>query len=643
MSTYGLPDPTGTNALYLQANIPFFIYQVGIKIAFENSPIYSDSLIIAMTDGTGRQLEKDVDWEVRSDDIDQTAMSRAFLENSNFSKTLIKSVTIISDKALMKRVALTFQQFWLTIPGRSYDDGTPFEVTPDLIKDHDRAIADIRQQIARVTSPVAPVLAAPKLLPFDINKQRSSNAIVNEVVAVNTTVGAKVIRLANGAYFKDSLVLKYNGVTLNPQTDYIPTVLSPLTTKSTNVSGIYQYILLNGSFSGEIQISYHAVGGEVQNEDINSVYSLMVAIQTYLNDGIFVTSDSLPDTPSFRAMFARLTTLEDDMRRLLTGNPTYGDASSGSAVTRPIATQDANIHWFSIASLYQVQGSTDIIEASQFKGRIFLPGSKISMGFTVDFNLDQPRNVASFKTDSLVFEPTYTLFEDLIVNAPQYPLLRAVWNQEAESFSGAVIQVGFTLPNLADQMVVEDMSSPESCWILDRRNEFVTGITVDPSAPEDNGFILPDGVSMWGDSSSISHQRVFVPDYTEGYLVYSGAQVSISNLVTIEDTTDLFNLVLPTYFPIEKIKELVLTFTDDMSETVYDVVIPLTGIVDTSRQGRANFVDSDYEAMAAIVALNKDVLGALSLTINISEIALPLVSNEPSAKTDILRYIRARV
>lgn len=643
MSTYGLPDPTGTNSLYLRANIPWHIYQNGMKIAFENSPIYADSLVITISDGTGRQLVRNTDWEVRSDDIDQTATSRAKLEDSTFNKVLAKSITIISTLALDKRVAMTFQQYYQTIPGRSFDDGTPFEVTPDLIKDLDRGIADIRQQIARVTSPVTPNLTIPKLLPFDINGQRNGNKIVDEKVTVNTVAGAKVIRLAQGAFFKSSLVLKYNGQTLVPTTDYVAITVSPLTSKTTNVGGIYQHILLNGSYAGDVLVSYHAVGGDVQVEDINSVYQHMVAIQSYLNDGIFVTSGSLSETPAFRAMFARIVTLEDDMRRLLTGNPTYADASAGSAVTRPVGTQDADLHWFTIASLYQVQGSSDIIRADQFKGRVYFPGSKVSVAFTLDFNMDQERNAVDFKTDSVVFDPTYTLFGDLSVNAPQYPLVRIVWNQAAQSFSGALIQIGIPLPTLADLMVVENLSSNESCWILDRSNEFVTGQSVDPSIPSDSGFLLPDGVSIWSPDSGISQHQQFAPDYDQGYLVYSGSQNTISSIVTIANTGTLFNLSLPKYFPIERIKDLSVTLLDDQSTLVYDVVIPLTGIIDDKRQGRQSFADSSGEALSIEATLTRDNLGALSLSLNATELALPLSDGQPSPKTDLIRYVRARV
>ena len=643
MTAIGLPDPTGTNPLYLQANIPWFVYENGMKILFENSAIYADSLIIALTDGTGRQLARNTDWEVRSDDIDQAAMARAKLEDRSFAKTLVKSVTIISNLSLNQVVAMTFQQYWDTVPGRSYDDGTPFEVTPDLIKDHDRSIAAIRQQIARVTSPVVPNLTVPKLLPFDINGQRPGNKIVDEIVSVNTVAGGKVIRVSQGAFFKDSLVLKYNGNTLSPTTDYTAVMPSSLLKFTTNVSGIFNYILLSGSFAGDISVSYHAVGGDVQISDIEAIYQQSIAVQTFLNEGIFVTADSLSGTVPFQAMHARILSLEEDMRRLLTGTPTYGDQSAGAAVTRPVSTPDADLHWFSIAKLYQVQGSTDIIRSDQFKGRVYLPGSKISVAFTLDFNMDQPRNAASFTTDSIVFDPTYELFGDLDVAAPQYPLVRVVWNEAAEAFSGAIIQIGVPLPTLADMMVVENFSSAESCWILDRSNEFVTGQTVNPSIPQDSGFLLPDDVSLWADGGNVSKQRQFVPEYKKGYLVYSGSQNTLQSLTTVASTTALFNLSIPEYFPIDTIRELVITLVTNDSQSVYDLVVPMTGVVEDTRMGKVSFADSYGEAMSLDAVLAKDDLGVLTLGVNVTQLSIPLVSGDASPKTDLVRYIRARV
>lgn len=644
MTTYYLPDLSGTNTDYLQVNIPCYVYQSGMKVIFENSPIHASSLVITLTDGTGTVLVKDTDWEIKSDDIDQKAMSNAFLENSNFTGLLLKSVTIKSSLAIGKQVAMTYQEFYLTVPGRMFDDGRPLELTPDLIKSLITGLNDVRQQVAHVNSPIVTNILAPTLLPFDINAERSSNLMVDEPIVVNTVVGAKVIRVKQGAFFADSVVLKYNNVPLNPTTDYIPIGLSSLTDKTTNVGGIYNYILITKEISGTLLATYRAVGGEVQPDDLNSVYDLMVAIKTFLNDGIFITSETVVDSPAFRAMHARLNLLEDSMRRLLTGTPTYGDSSSNNAVTRPISSTDADFHWWTVATLYQVEGSTDIVRADQFKGRVFLPDSNISLAFTVDLNLDQDMRKVVFQTETAIFDPTYTLFDNLSVNAPQYPMIRVVWNQAAQSFSGACIQFGVPLPELLDRMVVEDLSSAESCWILSRENEFIVGQTsTDTSTPEDSGFLLPDGISIWAPASNISYSETFVPEFKDGYLVYSGAAVTIQNLITVGSTGNLFNVTLPRYFPIHRAKTLVVTMVSANDLVVYDIEIPLTGTEPTNRVGRMTFADSQLEAMVILADVNQDELNDISVSLNITEIATPLQTGTPSALTDIVRYIRVKV
>jgi len=644
MTTYYLPDLSGTNSDYLQVNVPSYVYQSGQKIHFENSPIHSSSLTVSLVDGTGTVLIRNTDWEVRPEDVDQTAMARAKLENNTFSGSLIKSITMKSNKALNKPVAMTYQEFYLTNPGRTFDDGRPLEITPDIIKSLITGLADVRQQVANVNSPVVSNIVAPQLLPFDINKERLGNRIIGEPAVANTVSGAKVIRLTQGAFFKDSLVIRHNGTTLNPTTDYLPVVLSSLTDKTTNISGIYQYILITKALSGNLSIDYHAVGGDVQPADIKSNYDLMVAIKTHLDDGIFITSETVTETPAFRAFNARLNLLEEDMRRLLTGVPTYGDTSSNNAVTRPISTIDANFHWWTIAELYQVEGSPDIIRADQFKGRVYLPNSKIALTFAVDLNIDSVRNKVSFETETLVFDPQYKLFETLSVTAPQYPMIRVVWNESSETFSGAYIQFGVPLPDLVDQMVVEDMSTAESCWILSRQNEYIVGQpNATPSTPSDSGFILPDGVSIWAPSSNISKQQICVPRYDNGYLVYTGSDVTIEDLVTVSETGGLFNVSLPSHFPVSEIKSLVVTLVSNNSTQVYDIEIPMTGTVLNIKHGRQNFVDSDMVAMAMIAKVTQDQLNDISLSLNISEIANPLQTNIPSDQTDIVRYVRAKV
>jgi hypothetical protein len=643
MTSYSIPDVTGVNPDYLQVNIGFYVYQAGVKISFVNSPVFAESLVIKLTDKSGITLDRDIDWTVNTDDIDQMAMSQAHLSDTNFTKTLVKSITLISNKALHKAVAMTYQEFYLTAPGRTFDDGRPIEFSPDILKQLMSGLSEVRQQLAGVTSPVATTLGAPALLPLDINKQLIGNVITNEVTTVNTVVGAKVIRPLQGAYFADSLVLTHAGTTLQPTTDYIPIVTSPMTKQSTNTSGIYQFILLVGSFTGDITYTYHALGGEVQQEDIKSVYQSIAAVQTYLTDGAFITADTITTTPSFRAFNARLNALETNMRTLLSGAPTYGDATAGITTTRAIAASDSNFHWYNIAKLYQVTGSTDIVTADQFKGRVYLPGSKVAITFTVDFNLFQTRNTASFKTESLVFDPLYTLFTDISVSAPVYPQLRVVWNNVGGVFSGALLQFGIPLTALSDQMVVEDMSTTESCWVLDRTNEIVTGVTPVNNSPKDSGFLLPDTTSTWSSAGGNSYSNTYTPPYDEGYLVYAGSSVTLNNINTSASTTGLFTSVLPSYIQVSKVKQIIVTLTSANGNIIYDTVVPMTRASGSVRTGAAISTASNGYIAEMSATLTQVVGGNSTVSLNLVDTSISLLTSLSTNMTDIIRYIRVKV
>jgi hypothetical protein len=87
-----------------------------------------------------------------------------------------------------------------------------------------------------------------------------------------------------------------------------------------------------------------------------------------------------------------------------------------------------------------------------------------------------------------------------------------------------------------------------------------------------------------------------------------------------------------------------MTFQSADGSSVYDVDVPMVMMPDGSAsQGRGVVVDSDYEAMGLIATLTQASNGVISVSTYISEIAAQLTSATPSAKTDILTYIRAKV
>jgi hypothetical protein len=640
MTSYTLPDITGKDPNYHQSNRPFYIYRRGMRIHFKNSPVFVSSLRLIMVDGSGYRLQQNVDWTVNHTDIDEDAMQMAYRQNPNFSETLVSSVTIISDKVLDKSIAATYQEFYLTLPGRMFDDGSPLEFTPQVAKALIRGVGELRQQLARPTSPLAinDRVAAP--LPFDINGERPTNKITGETVTVNTMTGYKVIRLANGAFFKDSLVIKSGGQTLNLSTDYTPLVVSPLIDRTTNKSGIYQYVMIVGEFNGELAIDYHAVGGDVQIDDVNAVQEQILAIRTFLEETLFITPDSVVDTPAFRALHARINLMEDNVRSILNGAPTYGDTTSGVSVRRGIKTTNSNLHWWTIANLFKVEGSNDIVTADQFKGRVFIPGAKIALSFTVDFNSEQHRNPVSFITDSAVFDPNYVIFADAPATATVLPLIRVVWNDGTEGFAGASIQVGLPLLSTNDILVVEDFSSTESCWLLDRTGQITNGTTPTPLDPQDNTFHLPDGATFWSEGGSSSRSRTLVPVFEEGYLVYTGSVVNLGQVTTTADTKNKFNVSLPSYFPLEAVRSIVITMASSDSSTVYDVEVRTPHSLANAVSGKATFTDSADRLLSLRTKLSRNVDNSIALAVNLTN---PFAPSAGDNSADVIRYVRVKV
>jgi hypothetical protein len=500
-------------------------------------------------------------------------------------------------------------------------------------------VSGLRHQIARVASPVAPNDVTPSLLRLDINGELSANQIKAESILVNTAAGAKVIRLSQGAFFKDSLVITYQGAALTPL-DYRPIAVSALNNQTINKSGIYQYILLTKPITGTVLVDYHAVGGEVQPDDIRQVTDLMVSLRDYLNDQVFVTPATLLSTTAYRSLDARTFELENHMRVLLSGAPNYGDASGGTAVRRPVLAGDSNFHWYTIARLYKVQGSPDLIQADQFKGRVYFPTAKVSLAFTVDVNLTQSRNAISFTTENLVFDPLYQLFTSVSVNAPVYPMARIVYSQAAQSYSGAFLQIGIPLTNLSDQMVVEDLSSTQSCWLLDKTNSYDAGNPqAVPSAPVDDNFLLPDGSSFWSSVSASSLSQICVPSFEPGYLLYSGSNVTLTQLTGNGSTVGLFNTVLPKYFPITSIRKLRVTLMSADGSTPYDVDVSLPLYLNGSKNGRTSFVDSQGNTISLKASLAQDNTGVYTVSLNIND----LTAGNGNTLGDTIRYLRVLV
>lgn len=610
LPTYYDPDYTGSLTQYLKSDIPVYLYKAGQIVSFKSSPIFADTLVI--TTNNGVTLVEGQDYTIPADAENDDATSLAFLYSPSFSRKLIDYVVITN--ALSSIAGLTYQEFYRTSPGDYFGSGEPYEVTADTILSLVAQTGRLNQLVTKVGSSTSISTDVPTAMDEDINETNPNNKVSGEQHQVNTVTGIKYILPVNGPFFRDSVVLTDGTYTLVEGTDYqVDNFDRQLTERSSNTSGIYRAIMLITARASTVSLSYHPVGGQITAQTLTAMWDRLVSITDYLNSGDRVTTDSLPYTPAFQSIYNYLEKLDTDMRRLLS-TPTYTDATAGSSVQKIFQASDTSLHWYTIASLYKVTGSTTITLADCFHGRIFFPTNNVSCEFTVDVNLNNPNNKASFTTQSLVTDTAYSVFSNATSNTPTYPLFRLAWVQSAEITAGLVLQVGIALPTLSDSPIIEDMSSSESCWLLDKNQPVVSGAAA-PSAiaPQDSGFTLPDGASIWGASGdTASTSVVFAPTIDAGYPVYVGSK-NVTDL-TISASAWQPKSLLPSYFPIAKVKRLKFLITNTAG-TVTTVEVPMFGKTDTQRNGIAPFIADDNTVIPLNVSWFTDSTGASTFSI----------------------------
>ncbi len=586
MSSYYLPDLTGQNSAYARTGDIYTLYETNQKILFTPwAPIYATSLVITTTDGTGTLLALNVDYVVNTDDIDTTTISRAKNGSPGFNKILLKSITIIRNTNLLPlQVAMAYQQFYLTTPTSPVATGSgEIDVTPDLLIDMLRRITAVEQTASMVPSVLSSSSATPLLLDYDINGILPANVISGEVHLVNTFGTNKVIRPIQGAFFKGSVSITAGGNPLVQDTDYIVISIDIGRTKvTTDTSGIYNLILLTVGYAGSVTIGYHAVGGEVSVQDLTAVYGQTKAITDFLNTAGFVTSESLPDTTAFQNLVNIVNKVETQVRSLLSGQPTYGDTTTGTTVPKQIRANDTNLHWWTIATLYQVAGSNSIVQADRISLHIQLSSQQYLADVDVAFDINNQNCPLTTEAHNVVYDPGFQLYGLINALPSPVPMIRAIYNTTQNNVTGVILQIGLSLPGLTDTLTIEDRSGVESCWLLNLNKGSVSS----PILPSDDAVILPDGISAWSSTGTTSIQLAQTLQNSTGYLVFAGS----ARLTLMDDAAPVSVYALPNslpdYFRVQDIKSLNVHMMDVNGNT-YLSTIPMCGSISTIRRGVA--------------------------------------------------------
>lgn len=639
---YYTPDLTGSNTACSVTNDIYTLVGTNQKIEFRTT-IYKETLQIVVVDGIGKTfLTEGTDWEVQDEDRDWTTQSRLANVSSTLTLTPIKQITIIRPQTnLPVKTAFSYQTVYYTGPDSSTSANMPINITPDYMAELARRLSAVESLTAKVADSTAGTSSTPLLLDFDINETNSAN-LITESYLVNTFSGINLIRPLQGSFFKDSVVIvdPISKYTLKEGTDYLIVGLDNAKTKLTaNVSGIYFFIQILYQFAGSLDTTYHAVGGDVSQHDLRAAISEIVQIKGFLDGSGFLTNDSIDDTDVINSIKQTLVKQGDKLRLLLSGKPLYNTATgNGTAVKKPILAPDTDtIHWFPIASLYKVSGSATLCLADRFCGHVEVVGAGVIMDIAVTVNFNAPNNPVVIETSNEMIDAGFTPYGTYSPTiTPVLPSVRVVWNEDTNSDTGCVIEVGLILTAYRDTLVVIDNSGVESCWMLDRSNGVgADGTTVTPITPSDSGFVLPDGVTTWTNKGYPSKvvSKLVGPDI--GYMVYQGL-TSLSKFDSTQKTAQaLSNILLTPQFDITCIKEIVL-YLQDSNNIPFTATIPVSAVSSASPViGKGQIILSDTQMSVATVTLTTTDT-AVSMVL---QLGAEVDINAPTS----LRYVVAKV
>lgn len=531
--SYHMPDLTGTDPLHRVVNEVHAIRE-DQKIYF-TTPVFAESISLELV-GTApsktfkQVFLRDKDWVVNDDDIDKAAMSRVCVMDETFDKVLVRSVTMIAPYVGKPyKVNTAYQQLYPnTIRTASYMT-EPLDFTPALLQDMLTEIDNLRLQVSRVHDVTSPESAYTRLMEEDMYMTDPLNIVENEVHTLDTPNNVCYIKPMYGSFYKDTLKVYHptRKEYLKEGTDYRIVGMNVAKTKATkSTSSVFDYVMIVTEMVGEVEISYHAYGGEAALVNFHDVWNRVLAMISYLNEARFITESTIGRTAAWNCHENRLGKLEELMRRLLAGTPSYGDVTHGKSRVYKVTSADSDLHWWTLGTLFKVDGSDSIINADRMKLRINLMHAKCIMDVYTSMNLNNPKdNRFTVDVVSDNYPRGYVPFKDYsgvdVIIRPQF---RVIWNEDPVRQSGFILQIGMQLRNIHTETIgIEDMSGAECCWVL--RDEQETAIT-----PEDDFLALPaekedmNKYFIWSTNNPRSLVESTLLPFKHGHLIWAGVQ-----------------------------------------------------------------------------------------------------------------------
>jgi len=579
-------DFTGTDPNYTVADHRIVVFPLANDASFVAKllrPAYLNTVRVYVADTFPMvELTPGVDFVFRESDYDHNAVGKAKVSNPAFNYQLVGSVTIIREIDADITISMSYNTLEMSHITYNAIDAANLDLSPELIYEMSQTVAYLRDTRNPIENLLADSIAVSPTLDVDLTGTAPSNLIVGEIHTLNAQAGKVYIRPTAGSFYKTGLQVRVvaTNTLLVLGTDYrVIRNNAAKTSESSEPGGVYDVIYVNTPIVGNVSVRYQAFGGEVSRKDVDAIFNTLVNVIEYISNAAFLTPNTIGGTTVFLQMVERLRNLEDTVRIMSTGgSPTYTDSTDGKAFLHKFASPDGtNQHWYTIAKLYMVAGSTTVYTKSQcrLKFQCANAGLMFEALFSVDIN--NPVKPIEVKIVGSSDSPKYTPYLDYlnIMNRIQ-PEFRIIWNDEIDIRSGVILQMGFNLKNIAIETVgIADVSGKESCWIA------VTPPTT-AVAPADDMIQLPNPVSLWsvGSVASKSAIATYTPD--RGYLAWAGS-IDL-NTCSVTPISLGVGLVSPVDFQLKNISKVSFHIWDRVNGKmiVSDVqVVPTTSFVKT--------------------------------------------------------------
>ena len=486
------------------------IWKPGQQILFDQPVFHNDKLELLVVGSPSVPMVEGTDYVVNPADVHEDAMGFCKSIDPQFGTVLLKSVTIIKAFVGDYKIQVKYNQLFADEIRYAKLNSTAntIEVTPTLVSNMVEEIDYLQQMVLNVSDSYSAQSGETRVLEVDVTGSLPANLVEEELHDINSINDVVYVNPVYGAFYATGLLVKNHAT----GEDLSYRLHEPDLAKTHNCSepgGVFRSLEITDTFVGEVEISYQAYGGSTDVVSMNTLKDKQIVLEQFLSQNSFITPGTLHADPTIIGLINKIADMEGQMRLLLqNGLPTYGDVSTNTSVRKKLVALDANHHWWSIASLYRVEGSNDNIISDTFKFRVQSLYTKLMLECSVAVNVDANYNGKRITVSC----DNANIPEDVLITA--LPKLRIIEVTGSGEYSGVVLQMGLRLGAgiLQETLAVEDMSGKESCWVLD---EFVA-----PSInPQDTAVLMPEGTLVYsdGDPNNLKDE-VDIP-YPSGVMV----------------------------------------------------------------------------------------------------------------------------